>query len=455
MISGKKIIVVGGNAAGPAAAAKAKRVNPNAKVILFEASNFISTGTCEIPYVLSGEINSYEDIVYYSAETLLNKKGVEVFINHLVESIDRRGKNITVKDLQTGETIIQPYDSLILSTGSLARRIPGFYKELKNVFQLKTIHDLIEVKKYIELNSVHKVTIIGSGYIGIEASEALDKKDIKVTLLEREKLPLPNAEAEISKKVLNELENNSVRFIGNIKNIEPFIKDDGVFSIKYDDEKIQTDLVLLTVGIAPNNSLAEKVKLDLGKFGGIKVDRKLRTTDRNIFAAGDNTEIVNAITSKPDYLPFATYAHAYGHIAGENAAGGNVNAEPVIKNVGVKIFNNYYTSVGLDSREAENSRFKTEMVSTEIPNLVKVMPESRKVFGKIIYEVESNRILGGSFFGGKEVSGYGDLIASAIYSKQKINFLEKVNYNYTSPLSPFINLLSVLGRKAIKKIKKV
>ena len=455
MISCKKIIVVGGNASGPAAAAKAKRVNPNAKVTLFESSRYISTGTCEIPYVLSGEINSYEDIVYYSAGTFLNKKGVEVFINHLVESIDRRGKNITVRDLQTDKTIIQPYDSLILSTGSLARRIPGFNRELKNVFQLKTIHDLIEVKKYIELNSVRKVTIIGSGYIGIEASEALDKKDIKVTLLDKEKLPLPNAEAEISKKVLNELENSSVQFIGGIKNIEPFIKDDVVFSIKYDDEQVQTDLVLLTVGISPNNTLAEKTKLELGKFGGIKVDRKLRTTDRNIFAAGDNIEIVNAITGKPDYFPFATYAHAYGHIAGENAAGGNVNAEPVIKNVGVKIFNNYYTSVGLDSRDAENSRFKTETVSAEIPNLVKVMPESRNVFGKIIYDVESNRILGGSFFGGKEISGYADLIASAIYSKQKIDILEKVNYNYTPPLSPFINLLSVLGRKAINKIKKV
>ena len=455
MISGKRIIVVGGNAAGPAAAAKAKRVNPNAKVTLFEASSFISTGTCEIPYVLSGEINNYEDIVYYSAGTFLNKKGVEVFINHLVESIDRRGKNITVNDIQTDKTIIQPYDSLILTTGSLARRIPGFHKELKNVFQLKTIDDLIEVKKYIDLKSVSTVTIIGSGYIGIEASEALNKRNLKVILLEKEKLPLPNAETEISKKVLNELENKSVQFIGGIKNIEPFINEDVVIAVQCDEEHIQTDLVLLTVGISPNNTIAERAKLELGKFGGIKVDRKLRTTDRNIFAAGDNIEIVNAITGKQDYLPFATYAHEYGHIAGENAAGGSVNVEPIIKNVSVKIFDNYFSSVGLSSCEAENSRFKTDTVGAEIPNLVKVMPESRNVFGKIIYEIESNRILGGSFFGGKEVSGYADLIASAIYSKQKVDFLCKVNYNYTPPLSPFINLLSVLGRKAIKKIKKV
>jgi NADPH-dependent 2,4-dienoyl-CoA reductase/sulfur reductase-like enzyme len=455
MISGKRIIIVGGNAAGPAAAAKAKRVNPNAKVTLYEASSFISTGTCEIPYVLSGEIDKYEDIVYYSPETFLNKKGVEVFINHHVESIDRRGKNITVKDLQTDKTIIRPYDSLILSTGSVARRIPGFYKELKNVFQLKTIDDLIEVEKYIDLHSVDTITIIGSGYIGIEASEALTSKNLKVLLLEKENLPLSIAETELSKKVLNQLEKNSVQFIGGIKSIEPFIKEDVVISIKHDDKYIQTDLVLLTLGILPNNTLAERAKLELGKFGGIKVDKKLRTIDRNIFAAGDNIEVVNAITGKQDYLPFATNAHSYGHIAGENAAGGNVNAEPIIKNVSVKIFDNYFASVGLSSSDAENSRFKIDSISAEIANLVKVMPGSRNVFGKIIYESESNRILGGSFFGGKEVSGYADLIASAIYSKQKIDFLEKVNYNYTPPLSPFINLLSFLGRKANRKIKKV
>ncbi|MCW9066257.1 MAG: FAD-dependent oxidoreductase [Ignavibacteriaceae bacterium] len=455
MISSKRIIVVGGNAAGPAAAAKAKRVNPNAKVTLFEASSFISTGTCEIPYVLSDEINSYEDIVYYSPGNFLNIKGVEVFINHLVENIDRRGKNITVRDLQTDKTFTQPYDSLILSTGSVAKRIPGFYNELKNVFQLKTIDDLIKLKKNIDLKSVHTVTIIGSGYIGIEASEALIKKKLNIILLEKEKLPLPNAETEISEKVLEVLENNAVQFTGGINTIEPFVKNDEVISIKYNDKQIKTDLVLLTVGISPNNNLAERAKLELGKFGGIKVDKKLRTADRNIFAAGDNIEVINASTGKQDYLPFATYAHAYGHIAGENAVGGNVNAEPIIKNVSIKIFDNYIASVGLSSSEAESSRFKTDTVIAEIPNLVKVMPGSRNVFGKIIYDLENNRILGGSFFGGKEVSGYTDLIAAAIYCKQKIDFLEKVNFNYTPPLSPFINLLSVLGRKAIRKIKKV
>jgi CoA-dependent NAD(P)H sulfur oxidoreductase len=451
MISAKRIIIVGGNAAGPAAAAKAKRVNPNAKVTLFEAGSFISTGTCEIPYVLSGEIDSYENIVYYSAESFLNKKGVEVFINHQVENINRKDKTIAVKNLRTNEVINYPYDSLILTTGSYARSLPGFTESIKNVFQLKTISDLINVKKYIDANSVQSATIIGSGYIGIEASEALYKKNIKVTIVEREKLPLPNAEAEISKKVLAVLEKNSIRFLDSVQNLEPFIKEDKVISIKCDDELIQTDLVIQAVGVSPNNFLAKSAKLEVGKFGGIKVDKKLKTSDRNIYAAGDNIEFVNAITGKSDYMPFATYAHTFGHIAGENAAGGSVNAEPVIKNVGVKIFDNYFTSVGLDSCEGENSRFKTESVSAEVWNLVRVMPGSRKVFGKLIFDVENNRILGASFFGGQEVSGFADLISSAIYTEQKIDYLKKINYNYTPPLSPFINLLSVLGRKAVSK----
>ena len=165
-------------------------------------------------------------------------------------------------------------------------------------------------------------------------------------------------------------------------------------------------------------------------------------------------EFTNVVTGKPDYFPFATYAHSFGHIAGENAAGGNVNAEPIVKNVSVKIFDKYFASVGLNSIEAANSRFNTVYVDAEVPNLIKVMPESKPVYGKLIFDIDNKKILGASFYGGKEVSGFADLISSAIYSGQQIDFLTKVSYNYTPPLSPFVNLLSVLGRKAIAKLKK-
>jgi NADPH-dependent 2,4-dienoyl-CoA reductase/sulfur reductase-like enzyme len=449
-----KIIVVGGNSAGPAAAAKAKRVNPAAVVNLFEAEQFISTGTCEMPYVLSGEIKDFEDVIFYNPESFLSKKGAQVFVRHRVEEIDRKAKTITVTDLQNDKLIEYKYDTLILCTGSYVKMVPGFSNDFKNVFKLKSIDDLIHLEKYLKKNSVTKATIIGSGYIGLEASEALHKRNISTTIIEKEALPLPSAEVEISKRILTELEKHNVNFVGGCKTLEPLIKEDKVVSVKFDEDYIESDLVLMATGIAPNNLLAQRAKLEMGIFGGLKVDKKLRTSDRYIFAAGDNIEFTNALTAKLDYFPFSIYSHSFGHIAGENAAGGNANAEPIVKNVSVKIFKYFFTSVGLNSTGAEQSRFKAVTVTAETPNLVTVMPESKNGFGKLIFDIENKRILGACFLGGKEVSGYADLISSAIYSEQKIDFLTKITVNYTPPLSPFKNLLSVLGRKAVAKSKR-
>jgi NADPH-dependent 2,4-dienoyl-CoA reductase/sulfur reductase-like enzyme len=450
MIKPGRIIVVGGNAAGPAAAAKAKRINPSAKVTLFEAGNFISTGTCEIPYVLSGVIQNFEDIIYNSTETFLNKKGVNVFINHSVVEIDRKTKTINVRDNQSGKVDEYNYDTLVLATGSYPKSLPGFTGELKNVFYLKKIQDLVDIKQYLNLNTVSHATIVGAGFIGLEAAEALSSTGLKLTMIDSKPLPLSEAEPEISYKIIEELDKHSIQLItGNIK-IEPYIKNNQVISIKYDNGFVKTDLVILAAGISPNNNLAVNAKLEIGNYGGIKVDKKLRTSDRNIFAAGDNIEVVNAFTGKSEYLPFATLAHLFGHIAGENAAGGNLNAPPVIKNVSVKIFNNYLANVGLNSNY-KSIQFKIESVTAEISNLVSVMPSSRNVFGKLVFDRESKKIMGASFYGGSEISGYADLISSAICSGQKVDLLTKINYNYTPPLSPFINLLSVLGRKAVNK----
>lgn len=448
MIKPNKIIVVGGNAAGPAAAARAKRVNPNAEVILFEAGNFISTGTCEMPYVLSGEIKDHNEIVFFSPESFFRKKGVKVFINHSVEEIDTKSNEISVRNIDENELNIFKYDSLVLCTGSNARILPQFNADLKNVFTLKNVSDLIGIKDFININNVSKAVIIGSGYIGLEAAEALSKNDIKVTFLERENEPMPTGEPELKTKIRSLIQSNGIEFIGSIDDIEPVIYNGLVKSIKLGDDYIDTDLVILSVGFSPNSFLAQQAKLELGKYGGIKVDRKLTTSNSRIYAAGDNCEVINAVTGKPDYVPLATTAYTYAHVAGENATGGNLKAAPVVKNAAVKFFNQYFAFVGLTSNEAERVGLEFESVSVKVPNIVKVMPGSREVFCKLIFEKNSHRILGASFYGGTEVSGYADLVSSLIMLKQDADALTKINYNYTPPLSPFINPLYILGKKA-------
>jgi CoA-dependent NAD(P)H sulfur oxidoreductase len=442
-----KIIVVGGNAAGPAAAAKAKRYNLSAEVLLFEASEFISTGTCEMPYVLSDEIDDYRKIIFFSPSSFQQEKGVKVFVRHFVQEIDTKRKVIVVKDLTEDKVIEHDYDRLILATGSRAKSLPGIDTQLKNIFTLKNINDLIRLDEYINGNQVIKSIIIGSGYIGLEAAEALIKRNVQVKIIERESKPLPGADEEFSDEILKILEQNKVEFVGGVHEVEQVITGDKLIAVRLGDKFIETDLVLLSVGFEPDTFLAQSAKLELGKSGAIKVDQYLRTSDRFIYAAGDNVEIINAVTGKSDYIPLATHAYDLGHIAGENAAGGNVKYDPMVKNVSVKIFDKFFASVGLSSEEAKRNGFEFKESFEKALNLVDVMPGSDYVFGKVLADKNSKRIIGASFLGGEEVSGYADLLSALIKLKAPALTLSKINYNYTPPLSPFLNLLNIVGKK--------
>ena len=442
-----RIIVIGGNAAGPAAAAKAKRFNPNADVLLFEANEFISTGTCEMPYVLSGEIDGYQKIIFFSPASFQEEKGVKVYVKHLVEAIDKKRKQVIVRSLIEDKIINFDYDKLILTTGSKAKTLPGFDAQLKNVFTLKNINNLIRINDFVSKDKVSKAIVIGSGYIGLEAVEALKKRNITVQLIEKEKRPLPGADKEFGDEVLKILINNGIEFIGGVNDLEPVISGDKLLGVNLENNFIKTDLVLLSVGFEPDTFLAQSAKLDIGKSGAIKVDPYLKTSDRFIFAAGDNVEVVNAITGKQDYIPLATNAYQMGHIAGENAAGGNLKYDPFVKNISVKIFDKYFAAVGLSSQEAVKTGIEIKEVSAKTRNLVDVMPGSDYVIGKVLADKNSKRIIGGSFLGGKEVSGYADLLSALIKLKAQVSVLSKINYNYTPPLSPFINLLTIIGKK--------
>ena len=258
---------------------------------------------------------------------------------------------------------------------------------------------------------------------------------------------MPGIEDESRNLILDLLEQNNIEFIGEAKDYR--VKQDGqkFLSLKLQGRVFEYDLVLLSIGFEPNNALAVTSKLGFGRFGGITVDQRLKTNDPNIYAAGDCIEVINRLTIKPDYIPLATIAQQTGHIAGENAAGGNSQVHPFVKNIAVKIFEKTLVSVGLNSVEAKKYYHNIGEVHAVIPNLVKVMPDSENVFGKIIFDKNSKLILGANFFGNREVVGYGDLIASFISNKIKAAELARINYNYTPPVSPFVNLLSVLGRK--------
>lgn len=448
MPENRKIIVVGGNAAGPAAAAKAKRTDKKAEVILFEQGAFISTGTCEMPYVLSGEIESYKNIVFFDEQSFLKEKGVKVYTGHRVEDIDRRKKIITVTDLLHLTKTQYRYDSLILATGSHAFNLPGVPENAENVFFFKQISDLTALKNYIARSGAVNASVIGAGYIGLEAADALHKLGLKVSMFEKALLPLPQAEGEIGLLIKEVLEKKGVSFSGGFDSENSIIfENNRVTAVNHCGRKTDCQLLLICPGVRPSVRLAESSGLRLGVTGAIKVDRNLRTNDSSIYACGDCIEVEDFVTSKPAYIPIATISRAAGHIAGENAAGGRNQMQSVIRNMAVKFFDNVYASAGITALEAKRHRLLFESVSGVMPGIIKVMPGSQNVFGKLIYERTTKRILGASFFGAPQAAAYADIISVLIRQGAKSESLKDMNFNYTPPVSPFINLLNILGSK--------
>ncbi|PID59823.1 MAG: hypothetical protein CR986_04575 [Ignavibacteriae bacterium] len=446
-----KIIVVGGNAAGPAAAAKAKRINRKAEVTLFEAGDFISTGTCELPYLFSKTIDDYSKLIFFSPEKFLKEKGVKVYTNHLVKKINRKNKELLIYDKRNDKEFYCSYDRLILTTGSKAKELPELPFSIENVFAFKAVSDYIKINKYISQNNIKNILIIGSGYIGLELSDTLTKAKFNITLLEKEELPLPSSDEEIRHLILEIIKQKEIRFLKNSSTTKFIIKNNKFFQLK--NEGRYLDLAIVAIGVKPNVELAKKSALKIGNKNGLVTCKKLKTNDPNIYAAGDNIEVKNFITGKYDYMPLATYAHKQGHIAGTNAAGGNEFIEDVVLNVTFKFFDNFVAKVGLTFEQAKQHFFNIDSVSSVTINKVKIMPCSRKVFGKIIFNKDNNLILGASFIGGEEVSGFSDIISTCIHNKIPAENLARINYNYTPTLSPFINLLSILGRKILEKTK--
>jgi NADPH-dependent 2,4-dienoyl-CoA reductase/sulfur reductase-like enzyme len=452
MYQPKKIIIVGGNAAGPSAAAKAKRVNPDAEVILFEAGEFISTGTCELPYLLSNEIDDYKKIIFFTPESFQKEKGVKVFNNSFVKGIDRKRKTISVVNKLTNIVNEFDYDKLILTTGSSVIELETLPYSIENVFSLKSVQDYLKIKKFISSQNISNILVIGAGYIGLEVADALNSAGYKVSILEKNTFPLPSADNEIQQLLKDIISKNGINFLPGISKSRFVISNNSMKQFLFDGRFLDFDLVIVSAGVKPNNWLAEEANLKLGNFGGLVVDNRLKTSDPNIFAAGDNIEIQNLISKKRDYIPLATHAHSYGHAAGENAAGGNKIVDPVHLNSTFKFCDNYIAQVGLNQKQTDESFPNSSFVTSVAQNKVKVMPNSKKVFGKVIFDKYSGFILGASFLGAEEVSGYADIIATMIQNKIQAKNLAKIKFNYTPPLSPFVNLLSILGRKIEEKI---
>lgn len=449
----QRIVVVGGLAAGPSAAAKAKRVNPGAEVILLEKGEHISYGICEIPYFISQQIESIDELIHFTPSSLQTKKGVEVRVNSLAEEIVSTKKTLIVRNLQKNKQEGLKYDKLILCTGSKSVRLmlPG--EEGRNVFRVKSLDDAIGLNKYIVEEKPRKGVIVGGGYVGMEMAEALRSRGLEVTILHKDELPLNGLEENTRKAILAELVRNGVKFIP--KSGIRQLNSDGsgkIVGVMASTGLFDADFVILSLGVVPNADLALTAKIRLGRHGGIVTDTRQCTNIGSIYAAGDCCEVKNLVNNKLMYLPLATLAARQGRIAGENAAGGGAYFGGAIRSMAVKIFDLQVAHVGLSAKEAEESGFTIFTEEIVGPSKIRGFERYSDIHIIAICDKKSGRILGANLYGNDGVVARANLLAVAIQRKISVKEIYQLDLIYTPPFAPLWDPILTLSSRIQKRL---
>lgn len=448
-----RILIIGGVAAGPAAAAKAKRLNPNLDITLFEQGEFISYGTCSMPYYVGDVIKNHEDIITFSPEKFEKEKGCVVKTKHRVVEIKPHRRRIVVHNLHDDKFEECEYDQLLIAAGASARVPNKEWLKASNVFTIKHLSDSIAVKNYIAQKNPRKVTIIGGGYIGMEMAEAFSERHLDVTVIHKAGHPMNTLESETQAIVLDEIKRHGVQFIGSSEIQDMAIDGGAAKSVKTQHQSIDADLIVLALGFEPNTELAKNIKIRCGRFGGILTDQFLRTNIEHIYAAGACTEIKNIVSNKPIYLPLGNIANKMGWIAGENIAGGHAEFKGVVRTTAVKVFDLEVASVGLSSVEAEASGFKVVTESIRAYSHSRAYPGSKPVFVKLIIDGLSRRLIGANLVGEKGAALRADVLSVAIQNKMTIRQIAEMDLMYTPPLAPVWDPILVAANEAVKKIR--
>jgi NADPH-dependent 2,4-dienoyl-CoA reductase/sulfur reductase-like enzyme/rhodanese-related sulfurtransferase len=446
----KKIVVIGGVACGPKAAARAKRINPELDIVLVERGHEISYGACGLPFYLEDEVEKVEALTETPVGVARNAgffkavKGIEIRTGTEAVKIDRKAHKVTVRDVASGSEEELDYDKLVLATGSSPVRPPLPGIDLAGIHCLKTMEDARAIKEAIGDGAGKKAVIVGGGLIGMECVEPLLKAGFEVHIVEM----LPHVlkallDEDIASLVMKTLAGSGVVLHCN-QAVREFV-DDGsgaVGKVRTDSEDIDADLVVLAIGFRPNTELAEQAGLETGR-AGIVVDRHMRTSDPDIYAGGDCVESVNLVTGQGMYAPMGSTANKHGRVIGNNLAGWNSTFSGVCGTGVCRIMGLNIARTGLTMHDAEAAGLKVVTAICPGPDKPHYMKGSKPVILKLMAEKRTGRILGMQAVGQGEVLSRVDTVAALLKKSGTVDDLAEVDMAYAPPFSQAIDNLIV------------
>lgn len=438
----KKIIVIGGSAAGPKAASKARRMDENAEITIYQRASDLSMASCGYPYYVGGFFDDRDQLlcspagVVRDSKYFWNAKKIETKVLTEVTIIDKVNKRIEYMDLQTGEVNTAEYDKLVIATGASARKPPVAGINLDGVTSLQSLADADYLRKVRDEGVIKKAVVIGGGLIGIETVEALHLAGIEITLVELLPQLLTFLDKQMARLVERYVESKANVILEN--GVAEFLGKDGkLYAVKLQDgTEVPCDLAVVAIGVVPNIRLAVDAGLKIGRTGGIVVDEYMQTTDPDIYAIGDCTEVMNLITDSPVHAPYGDLANLQGRIVGENIIMGNVSKFPGTIQTGIcKVFDYGVGSTGLSERNAKKlgyNNLKTVVnASLDKPGFM----NGKVLITKLIVEEFTGLIIGAQVIGPGEVSKQVAIWAMAIKGKMTVTDMANADLPYAPPYS--------------------
>lgn len=448
----KRIIIIGGIAAGTSAAAKCRRQSEDAEIIIYEKDEYISYGTCGLPYLVSGRIDNVNKLLVNTPDNFSRRFNAPVMTGHEVLRIDPKKNKVIVRDLKSNKEFVDHYSELILTTGSIPIIIKMEGYEAKNVFVLKTIKDALDIKKHLEKiknngNDNKNAVIIGGGFIGLELLEAYLENDFKVSIIEKETQILPMFDHEIIEYLENHLEDLGIKILKE-QVAEKLVldKDDMVEKVVTSGgEELDSDLVFFGIGTRPNNFLAENAGISIGSRGSISVDEYMRTNINNIYAAGDCCECENLISGDKRSYNLASIANRQGRTAGYNAAGGSERFDGSIVTSIIKVLDIAIGKTGLSLKEARGLGIDAGCIELHYGSHAGYYPGAEMMHILVIFNRKNRKLLGLEAIGRDGIDKRIDIASTAIRGGLKIEDLATTELAYQPAFGSARDSINMLG----------
>ncbi|MDO5409723.1 MAG: FAD-dependent oxidoreductase [Lachnospiraceae bacterium] len=442
---GKRILIVGGVAGGASTAARARRIDESAEIIMFERGPHVSFSNCALPFYLSGTVSSSDKLVLMTPERFKKQYAIEARVNQEVTAVNRAEKTIAVRNVETGEEYTEKYDVLVLSPGAVPvvpASIKGVHGE--NVFTIRNVVDIEKLKSYIDANQIQEVTVAGGGFIGIEAAENLTEAGVHVTLVEAADQVMAPFDYDMAQILQKEMLDQGMNVITG----------DGIAEITDSEvvlnsgRRIPSGCTIMAIGVRPETTLARAAELEIGETGGIKVNHNYQTSDPSIYAVGDVVEVYNQLTMKPSRLALAGPAQRQARAAADHMYGIPHQNKGVIGSSCIRVFHQNAASTGLSVKAAKQAGIPCDFVYVLPADHVGLIPGSHPMHFKLVFEVPTGRILGAQAIGMGAVDKRIDVIATMISMKGTLEDLKELELCYSpvfSTAKDVVNYAALVG----------